>query len=68
MLECNNCKEHYTNEDSGFSIFISENDVCEDAMDDGWITDYDNNKHYCPKCHTIDDDDNIVVKQINDKL
>jgi len=57
-LECDNCKEDYTNEHSGFSIFNDKNSLLEDA--DDWHE--QDGKHYCPNCAHIDDEDNLIIK------
>jgi hypothetical protein len=68
-LSCDNCNADYESAE-GFTIFID--DVHCRASDDDWFIGHDSHeqeeyrdKHYCPKCHTIDDDDNIVLKTTN---
>ncbi len=63
-LECDNCKESYTNDHSGFSIFVDENSVCEDAEEGGWYMQTENGKHYCPNCHSISEDDAVYIKTL----
>ena len=57
-LTCDNCGETYMDDHSGFSIYVDENGAHEAAEDDGWHLEGD--KHYCPECHTIDDEDNLI--------
>lgn len=59
-LECDNCKEIFQDEHSGFSIFVDESSAWEYADNDGWYE--DKGKHYCPSCHDFDDDDNLIIK------
>ncbi len=60
MLECDNCKEDYSN-DSGFSIFIDKESAIEDASEDGWDTHHDSEKHYCDECHHYNDNDEFIL-------
>lgn len=60
-LICDNCREHYCDEHTGFSIYVTESDVHEAADSDGWYVHGDDDKHYCPNCYKIDDDDNVIV-------
>ena len=60
-ITCDNCGETYTNDHSGFSWFPNNSDAYEEAGDDGWHETEDE-KHYCPDCHEIDDDDNLIIK------
>lgn len=60
-IECNNCGDIY--EDSrGFSIFSLESDV--HPEDDGWYLENSECQdiHYCPNCHEIDEQDNLIIK------
>ena len=61
-IKCDNCKELYTETHNGFSFFSDELNAQESADNDGWF--HDNKKHYCPNCHTIDDDDKLIIKNI----
>jgi len=64
VCECDNCGADFTDENTGYTIFMLESDVKEHASEDGWHTDGD--KHYCPECHDFDDDDNLVIKKLVD--
>jgi len=66
-LTCDNCGETFEESHNGFSIFLDENQANDEADNDGWSLHNENNKHYCPSCHTIDDDDNLIVKAIENK-
>lgn len=63
MIACDNCKESYQNEDSGFSIFADEGTAIEDASEGGWYMFADNGKHYCRECHMIENDD-VFIKTL----
>lgn len=64
MLECDNCKKTYTNEHSGFSIYVDESSVSEEASDDNWYMNAVNDKHYCPDCYKINEADEVFIKTI----
>lgn len=60
VLTCDNCKETYCDENgTGFSMFPDGGQVWEYADNDGWYE--QDGKHYCPKCYTINDNDELVV-------
>ena len=58
-IECDNCKEDYANEESGFAVWVYESDAMADASDNGWIE--ENGKHYCDKCHHYNDEDELII-------
>ena len=58
-ITCDNCGETFIDYRSGFSIFNDGNSAHEAADDYGWYS--ENGKHYCPDCHIIDDNDNLVI-------
>lgn len=58
-LQCDNCKDTYQNENSGFSFWLDRNEAWENADVDGWAEDGD--KHYCASCHTYNDDDELLI-------
>lgn len=60
-LTCDNCGEIFTENHNGFSIFLDEINAHDEADNDGW---YLHGKHYCSSCHTIDDDDILIIKPI----
>lgn len=59
-ITCDNCEETYQNDHSGFSIFVDEIQAHDDADNSGWYS--DDGKHYCPTCHEIDDNDDLIIK------
>lgn len=65
-LTCDNCGEVYQNDHSGFSIWITEGDAQESASNDDWYS-ADDDKHYCPGCHEINDDDELIIHPKKDQ-
>lgn len=59
-IGCDNCKTTYQDEDTGYGFWLQESDAWESANNDGWT--YEVDKHYCPKCHHYDEDDQLVIK------
>lgn len=59
-IECDVCG--YTEEDGDESpcLYVTKEYAQGSAYIDDWIIDGD--KHYCPKCYTYDDDDNLIIK------
>lgn len=61
-LHCDVCNRHYTEEYQGYCAWPDKSSVDTDAAEsDGWYIDYATDKHYCPKCHEIDDNDNLII-------
>jgi hypothetical protein len=52
---CDSCKKDAL-EDSGYCGFNDTDAIC---IDD-WATEGD--QHYCPDCHSFDDEDNLLIK------
>ena len=61
-ITCNNCGETFTDDHSGFSIYVDENGAHEAADNSGWYS--LSGKHYCPNCHSIDDNDILHIKKL----
>ena len=57
-VECDNCKKT-SGEDSEYSCWNDDAYALENAMDNDWIEHEE--KHYCPDCYKIDDNDNITI-------
>ena len=60
-ITCDNCKETFMDDHTGFSIYVDENGAHDAADNDGWYS--EDGKHYCPDCHTIDDEDNLIINE-----
>lgn len=66
MVSCDNCKETYRDDNSGFSIFLDKGTANEYACNDEW---YEvDGKHYCPECHTINDEDELTIDKERTKI
>lgn len=60
-IECDNCKELFCDEyHEGYTFFTDENGATERASETQWFI--EDEKHYCPKCHTINEDDSVTFK------
>ena len=57
---CDNCGSD-ANEGEEYSCWNDKGYAIDTAMELDWIEEDD--KHYCPKCFTYDDDDNLVILQ-----
>lgn len=57
---CDNCGED-AGVDSDYSCWNDESAAVEMATESDWIKDGD--KHYCPKCYSYDDEDNLILKE-----
>jgi hypothetical protein len=55
-VQCDNCGEIYEDA-NGFTVQYDKFNL--HPEEDEWHVDGD--IHYCPKCHHIDDEDNLVV-------
>ena len=62
MISCDRCKQHYESSSTGFSIFQDVQVVHDYASDDDWYLGED--IHYCPDCHSWNDDDELIVKPL----
>lgn len=58
IVTCDNCENPYE-DGNGFSIFSDE--TCVHPEDNEWYVDED--KHYCPSCYELDEDDNLILKK-----
>ena len=58
---CDNCGED-AGTDSDYSCWNDESAAREIAMDSDWME--EEGKHYCPKCWSYDDEDNLILKEI----
>ncbi len=59
--ECDVCKETFEHPYEGWSIFLDQDRMLDNMGDSGWHIDGIN--CYCPKCHEIDGDDNLIIHQ-----
>lgn len=59
-IVCDNCGNDDSTED-GIQLSFNASDA-EDAIVDSYWHTSDDDKHYCPSCFTIGDDDEITIK------
>jgi hypothetical protein len=64
-VQCDNCKEEYQDEHSGFCAWTDFGGAWEYASEENW-TEHEGN-HYCEKCHSFDDDDNLILEDSRTK-
>ncbi|MNL39076.1 hypothetical protein D3C87_1613310 [compost metagenome] len=65
-ITCDGCNDDYEAAFTGFTIFLDESTAEDCAKDDDWhVT--DDGKHYCPKCHDINDNDQLILKGKTEK-
>lgn len=57
-ISCDNCGDVYIDEHTGFSLYPDEIGAQEAADNDGWHS--SEGEHYCPLCHTINDNDELI--------
>jgi hypothetical protein len=60
---CDGCNERLCDEGrEGFTLFgdMSQLEMAIDSEE--WHRDYDSGKCYCPDCHSINDNDELVLK------
>lgn len=58
-VQCDNCEDTYQDDDSGYGFWMDPNDGWESANNDGWTE--EDGKHYCSKCHTYNDEDELII-------
>lgn len=59
---CDNCGV-VCGEDEGIVAWNDKGYVKENAEDSNWA--FDDEKCYCPKCHSYDDEDNLVITKLS---
>jgi hypothetical protein len=57
---CNVCNNMFESVE-GWCLFIDESTLAESMWDKDWHL--DGSDCYCPDCHEIDDEDNLIIKQ-----
>lgn len=66
MLDCDNCKETFEAY-SGYSIFVDEGTIKEQASQSGWEMNHKSGKCFCDKCHHYNDNDEFVLNEARRK-
>lgn len=66
--KCDNCGEGWRNHD-GICAYHDKGCMEEQLSNDEWHTEEGDltDKHYCPNCWYMDDEDNIQLKQQKEK-
>lgn len=67
---CDNCGENWIDEENGISVFGTENDVLNEVRNfESWHTEgpFGNEKHYCPECFKVTDEDELVIDMTRTK-
>lgn len=59
-IECDNCKEQFRETEEN-SFFYDEDNANEAVTDEEWLI--ENGKHYCGKCHSLNDNEEQVINQ-----
>ena len=64
-INCDLCEDDFEDSREGYSFFADESYTNEKALEQGWfigtIGDRKVERHYCPKCHHINDDDKLIL-------
>lgn len=58
---CDGCKEDFEDGGRGWSMFQDKSVISEMMGNSEWYITSDN-KTYCPSCHSINDDDELILK------
>jgi hypothetical protein len=67
---CDNCGELWSNDEKGIAVLWTEMDMLNEVRNDEvWHTDgpFGNEKHYCPECFTINENDELVIDMTRTK-
>lgn len=70
---CDVCNETYEANYTGFSLFGDVQHLLDNMGNDGWFTTGEDHpghedKYYCPKCHSFNDEDELIVKEKDNSL
>lgn len=63
-IKCNRCQAIYEDSEGANLAVDRHGDLEESAQEDGWYVNGD--RHYCPNCHTINENDEVVTKPLID--
>lgn len=67
-ITCDNCQDLFIDEnDNGQCYWEIADEARAEADEYGWHHDSENNKHYCPSCHTFNDNDELVIDMTRTK-
>ncbi|HYG84544.1 MAG TPA: hypothetical protein VD907_06750 [Verrucomicrobiae bacterium] len=61
--KCDNCGKEWADANEGYAAYNCENYLSDCLDEEGWhFGGGEDNKHYCPDCHEVGDNDEIVIK------
>ena len=60
--ECDICKVYFEDPFEGWTVFLSMDNMIYRMDTSGWHR--EERRCYCPKCHEIDDEDNLIFKAL----
>ena len=63
-IKCNRCQKIYEDSEGANLAVDRHGDLEESAQEDGWHVNGD--RHYCPNCYTINENDEVVTKPLID--
>lgn len=65
VCSCDNCGQAFGNYDYDYLVMPDKISMENELGDsDEWFTERGNpNKHYCPECFTIDEEDNLIINK-----
>lgn len=70
-VTCDNCGDTFSDSHNGFSAMSDEAGILELMDNEGWYEeegrDGEPDHHYCPLCHTVNDDDVLCLDRTRAK-
>jgi len=60
--ECDICKIDFEHPFEGWTTFLNQDYMMDSMGSSGWHI--GDEGCYCPKCHSIDDEDNVIIKAV----
>lgn len=63
-IKCNRCQAIYEDSEGANLAVDRHGDLEDSAQEDGWYVNGD--RHYCPNCYTINENDEVVTKPLID--
>tara|TARA_R110002126_G_scaffold277398_1_gene423248 strand:+ start:149 stop:397 length:249 start_codon:yes stop_codon:yes gene_type:complete len=70
-IECDLCKTQFVDEHEGFVAWADYDGARDNALDSEWTENVEQgkkDKHYCPECYSINDNDEVVNKKTGEFL
>lgn len=60
--ECDICKDDFEHPFEGWALFLDQDYMLDSMGNYGWHLVDGSDLCYCPKCHEIDENDNLIIK------